>query len=66
MSLPHTRKCLSANIASESGCFETQPLTETGCRKNIADTAIVATPISDPYVPGDGRKYPVPSAVAMA
>src|SRR5260370_34788466 len=53
-------------MASESGCRENQLLAAAGCRKKIAERTMGATPTSEPYVPGAGRKYPTPRTVAMA
>src|SRR5579872_4971809 len=52
MSLPGTRKCLSMKRASDKTWNGDSPASDVGRKKKIAQITIVATPTSEPSVPG--------------
>src|SRR5215831_11552408 len=64
--VPGAPNKFSLRIVSASGCNENKSRTDRGCKKNMAERKAVATPASDPRVPGALPMLPIPNTVAIA
>src|SRR5215472_2180187 len=63
--VPGAPNKFSLRTVSASGCNVSKSRTECGCKKNTDDRKAVATPASEPKVPGALRMYPIPNTVAI-